>query len=750
MIPAEKARYFGPFSTTSVITSPCALTLDRLTFKIHIVTAKSHAGDTVRTTDFDYLFSDVQYLKGVGPRKGEVLKKNGIQTVFDVFYYVPRKYLDRTLITRLGDVAEGIAVTVLGTVAASGIARGRKPRFVVILESDREQLELVWFKGYKYLERAFEIGDVICASGTVRVYGRPYIPHPEFEIVGSADEETIHTGRLIPIYPENSSLKNIGLHSRGLRRIIKPALDRLVEHPCETIPDRWREKYGLYELTRAIKQVHFPETMETSDSGRQRLAFEELFYLELILAGRHKNRRARSDGIVLNPPKKNGRKLLDNLGFKLTKAQVKALNEIYADMQSGYQMNRLIQGDVGSGKTIVAVLAMLGAVESGYQAAIMAPTEILAEQHYYSVSELLEPLGIEVALLTSSVKGGARQKTMSEISSGKASVVVGTHALIQKKVGFARLGFVVVDEQHRFGVAQRGGLQVKGVESELSVKPDILVMTATPIPRTLAMTLYGDLDVSVIDEMPPGRMPVATNLVPEDKRNEMYDFIREKVKEGQSAFIVYPLVEETEKSDLKAASEGYEKLQDTIYPDLKVGLLHGRMKGPEKAAIMTEFKEKKINILAATTVVEVGLDVPSASIMVIEHAERFGLSQLHQLRGRVGRSHTKSYCFLLTGGNTGDDARRRIEALTTTNDGFKIAEIDLEIRGPGEIFGTRQHGLPELRVARLTDSRLVSLARRLAFEMMDEDPGLNSPENSRIKLVLKRRMGRKLRYANIA
>lgn len=719
-------------------------------FNIPSVTTKSSAGNKNRKTDFDYLFSDVQYLKGVGPRKGEVLKKNGIQTVFDVFYYVPRKYLDRTLITRLGEVAEGMSVTVLGTVAAAGIARGRKPRFVVILEHDREQLELVWFKGYKYLERAFDIGDVICASGTVRFYGRPYLPHPEFEIVGSRDEETIHTGRLIPIYPENSSLKNIGLHSRGLRRIIKPALDRLIENPCETIPDRWRGKYGLYDLTRAIKQVHFPESLDAADSGRQRLAFEELFYLELILAGRHKNRRARSDGIVLHPPKKNGRKLLDNLGFKLTKAQVKALNEIYADMQAGYQMNRLIQGDVGSGKTIVAVLAMLGAVECGYQAAVMAPTEILAEQHYYSVSDLLEPLGMKVALLTSSVKGGGRQKTMSEISSGEASVVVGTHALIQKKVAFARLGFVVVDEQHRFGVAQRGVLQAKGKESSTSVKPDILVMTATPIPRTLAMTLYGDLDVSVIDEMPPGRIPVVTRLVPENKRKEMYDFIRRKATEGQSAFIVYPLVEETEKSDLNAATEGYEKLRNDVFGDLKVGLLHGRMKGVEKAGIMTEFKEKRINVLAATTVVEVGLDVPSATIMAIEHAERFGLSQLHQLRGRVGRSHMKSHCFLLTGSNVGDDARRRIEALTTTSDGFRIAEIDLEIRGPGEIFGTRQHGLPELRVARLTDSRLVSLARRLAFEMIDEDPGLKTPENGRIRLVLKRRLGRKLRYASIA
>ncbi|MEE8417139.1 MAG: ATP-dependent DNA helicase RecG [candidate division Zixibacteria bacterium] len=704
---------------------------------------KDYSKSSTGPDGFKFLFSDVQYLKGVGPKKGDIFKKNGITTVFDLFYYVPRKYLDRSLITPLEAVAEGMSVTVLGTVAAAGIARGRKSRFVVILENQREQFELVWFTGYRYLEKAFDVGDVVCASGTVRLYGRPYLPHPDFEIVGSADEETIHTGRLIPIYPESSSLKNIGLHSRGLRKIIKPALDRLAESPYETIPDKWREKYALYDLTRAIRQVHFPETMENADSGRQRLAFEELFYLELIMAGRHKNRRLKTDGISLDPPRINGRKLLDNLGFKLTSAQVKTLNEIYTDMKANYRMNRLIQGDVGSGKTIVAILAMLGAIESGYQAAIMAPTEVLAEQHYYSVTELLEPLGIKTVLLTSSIKGSARAKTIAAISSGEASVIIGTHALIQKKVDFAGLGLVVIDEQHRFGVVQRGSLQAKGKT------PDMLVMTATPIPRTLAMTIYGDLDVSIIDEMPPGRIPIATKFVPEEKRQDMYDFIGEKVEQAESAFIVYPLVEETEKSDMKAATEAYEQLKTEIFPELRLGLLHGRLKADEKTDVMNKFKNKQIDILAATTVVEVGLDVPSATVMVVEHAERFGLSQLHQLRGRVGRSSMKSYCFLLTGEKVGEDAKRRIEALTATGDGFKIAEIDLEIRGPGEILGTRQHGLPELRVARLTDTNLVSLARHLAFEMIEDDPGLKSKENSPIKAVLKKRMGGRIAYAKI-
>jgi ATP-dependent DNA helicase RecG len=708
------------------------------------MTSKSLAGNEYgAASGLNYLFSDVQYLKGVGPIKGDVLHDNGISTVFDLLYYVPRKYLDRSLITPLNSLAEGMKATVMGTISAAGIVRGRMNRYVAVLEDATGYTELVWFKGYRWLDKAFQAGDILCVSGTVRLYGRLYIPHPDFEVVGSAEDETIHTGRIIPIYPENASFKENGLSSRNLRRIIKPALDQLTETPCETIPRQWREQYGLSDLTRAIRQVHFPDTTEMADHGRQRLAFEELFYLELIMAGRHKKRIQKSNGIILTPPKKHGRELLDKLGFKLTKAQVRVLNEIYADMGASYQMNRLIQGDVGSGKTIVAVLAMLGALESGYQAAIMAPTEILAEQHYYSVSELLGPIGIPVKLLTSSIKGKQRKDAFDDISTGECQVIIGTHALIEKKVDFAKLGFVVIDEQHRFGVVQRAALQSKGKN------PDILVMTATPIPRTLAMTIYGDLDVSVIDEMPPGRIPIITKQVPDDERRKMYDFIRARIKEGQSAFIVYPLIEETEKSDLKAAKQGFEELQG-VFPGQNIGLLHGRMSSPEKLSVMTAFKEKKIDILVTTTIIEVGLDIPSATIIVIEHGERFGLSQLHQLRGRVGRAGIQSYCFILTGEKCGEDAQRRLDAIIGTTDGFKIAEVDLDLRGPGEVLGTRQSGLPDLKVARLTDSRLVELARRLAFEMIEDDPTLSKARNNEIKIVLKKRLGNKLRYAKIA
>jgi ATP-dependent DNA helicase RecG len=643
------------------------------------------------------------------------------------------------------EVSEGKIVTVLGKVSAAGVVRGRTNRFAAIIEDDTGQVQLTWFRNIHYFTGIFKEGDTVLASGKVSAYGGQNIVHPEYEIVDSADAETIHTGRIIPIYPQSTELRNIGLTSRSLRRIIKPALDTLARQApgCETLPEERRREYGLVDLPRAIRQAHFPDSQEQADMGRQRLAFEELFQLELILVGRQKRRHMKTDGITLGPPKKHGRELLNNLGFALTKAQVRVLNEIYADMGAKFQMNRLLQGDVGSGKTVVAVLAMLGAVESGFQTAIMAPTEILAEQHYYSVCELLEPLGIPVKLLTGSVKGRERASAFEDVESGQCPVVIGTHALIEKKVKFAKLGLVVIDEQHRFGVVQRATLQSKGRN------PDILVMTATPIPRTLAMTVYGDLDVSVIDEMPPGRIPIETRAVPEEGRAEMYQFIRKQVGGGRSAYIVFPLIEETEKIDLKAAKQGYEQLKRDVFPDLRVGLLHGRMKTREKQAVMIAFKSGKLDILVSTTVVEVGVDVPRATIMVIEHAERFGLSQLHQLRGRVGRSGIQSYCFLLTGDRCSEEAQRRMAAITSSTDGFKIAEVDLELRGPGEILGTRQHGVPELRVARITDSRLVTLARRLAYDIINEDPTLSKPQNQAMKIALKRRLAGRLKFAKV-
>jgi len=702
------------------------------------------ASKIVSSPGIERLFADVQFLKGVGPRKAEILAENGIKTIFDLFLYTPRKYLDRSQITPMSAIDDGKYVTVMGTVTASGVVRGaRGNRYVTIIEDKTGFVQLVWFRNVRFMEGVFKEGDIVLASGRINSFGGLSLAHPEFEIIDTIDEEPIHAGRIIPVYPENMALKKTGLTSRSIRRIIKPALDSLAEQQCETLPEDRRREYGLIDLTRAIRQVHFPDTLDMADTGRQRLAFEELFHLELILVGRQKKRHIKNDGIQLQPPKKHGRELLNNLGFSLTKSQIKVLNEIYADMAAKYQMTRLLQGDVGSGKTIVAALALLGAVESGYQAAIMAPTEILAEQHFYSLSDLLNPVGVAVKLLTGSVKGRERQDAFADVESGRCPVVIGTHALIEKKVKFANLGFVVIDEQHRFGVVQRATLQSKGRN------PDILVMTATPIPRTLAMTVYGDLDVSVIDEMPPGRRPIITKYVSEDNRAEMYRFIGKQVAEGHSAYVVFPLIEETEKGDLKAATQGFEHLKKKIFPDLKLGLLHGRMKSREKQDNMAAFKAGEIDVLVATTLVEVGVDVPQATIMVIEHAERFGISQLHQLRGRVGRCGVQSYCFLSTGPKCSEEAQKRINAIISTTDGFKIAEVDLELRGPGEILGTRQSGVPELRVARLTDTRLVTLARRLAIDIIDDDPHLSKPENQQLKTTLKKRLGSRLKFAKI-
>jgi ATP-dependent DNA helicase RecG len=691
-----------------------------------------------------FLFSDVRYLKGIGPSKAKVLKEHNISNVFDLFFNVPRKYLDNSKLAKIGFVKEGETATVIGHVTSYGFKYGRKRRYIVNIRDDTGFIELVWFSGYKYLENMFEEGDVLSVTGKVGFYDGFQIAHPEFEIISGEGDEPIHTLRIIPVYSESALLKRVKLHSRGMRRIIKHALDKLSSIKCETLPDDIRSRFNLLGLRQAIAQVHFPDSFEMIDRGYSRLAFEELFYLELLLAARHSNRITEEPGITFPPPKNLGRKLLDSLKFELTRGQKKALKEIYNDMARPHPMNRLLQGDVGSGKTVVAALTMLGAIEAGYQAAIMAPTEVLAEQHGMSISSMLEGLGLRIAVFTGSTTGRERQELLDRIAEGEVDLIIGTHTLIQQKMKFARLGLIVIDEQHKFGVAQRGVLKQKGIY------PDTLVMTATPIPRTLAMTAYGDLDLSIIPDMPPGRSPVKTSFVPREKRDKMYRFIEDMIKEGRQAYVVYPLVEESEKLDLKAAKESYQNFKTELFPSRNIALLHGRMKGKEKNRIMLDFKKGKIDILVATTVIEVGLDVPNACIMVIEHAERFGLSQLHQLRGRIGRGVHKSYCFMLSDIDLTGDAEARVKALCSTNDGFKIAEVDMAIRGPGEIMGTRQHGLPELRVARLTDSEILKNARESAFEIIKRDKRLVQPSNRLLRSVLIERYGDKIKYSKIA
>jgi ATP-dependent DNA helicase RecG len=691
-----------------------------------------------------FLFSDVQYLKGIGPTKAKVLREHNISSVFDLFFYTPRKYLDHSHMVPMNRIEEGQTMTLIGTVSSYGIKYGRRKRYIVNIHDNTGHVQLVWFSGYKYLENMFSEGDVLSVTGRIGFYDGFQIAHPEFEIISGVEDEPIHTLRIIPVYSETALLKRVKLHSRGLRRVIKHALDKLSTIPCETLPETIRARFKLMGLREAIAQVHFPDSFEDKDRGLNRLAFEELFYLELLLAARHNNRTTEEPGISFPPPKKLGRALLDNLQFELTGGQKKALKEIYADMARPHPMNRLLQGDVGCGKTVVAVLTMLGAVEAGYQAAIMAPTEILAEQHGIAISKLLDGLGLKIAVFTGSTTGKERQTLLSKIEAGKIDIIIGTHTLIQSSMAFAKLGLIVIDEQHKFGVAQRGILKQKGIY------PDTLVMTATPIPRTLAMTAYGDLDVSVISDMPPGRVPIQTSFVPLEKREKMYDFIKTQIKNGRQVYIVYPLVEESEKLDLKAAKESYAAFKDSVFRAIPIALLHGRMKGKDKNKTMQDFQARKTSVIVATTVIEVGLDVPNANIMVVEHVERFGLSQLHQLRGRIGRGTQKSYCFLLSDTKLSQEAEARVKALCATNDGFKIAEVDMAIRGPGEIMGTRQHGLPELRVARLTDAEALTNARRSAFEIIGEDDKLIGHGNRLLRRVLIERYGDKIKYSKIA
>lgn len=721
------------------------LTLTVLIINFNILgMGQNYAIDESYKKALKFLFSDVCYLKGVGPKKAEVLNKNKINTVFDLFFYIPRKYLDRSEITPISRVVEGATATVIGQVVSSGIVQGRTRRFIVYIQDDTGHLELVWFSGYRYLENMFSPNDILSVTGKVGFYNGYQITHPDFEVISGDDDQAIHTRRIIPIYPETSSLKMAKLHSRGLRRIIKPALDHLQHIRCETLPDNIRRKHRLLRLDKAINQAHFPDTLEAAQQGIKRLAFEELFYLELLLAVRHHKRATQEPGISFPPPKLLGRELLDNLKFELTKAQRRVLKEIYRDMEKPHPTNRLLQGDVGCGKTVVALLTMLGAVEAGYQAALMAPTEVLAEQHGYVLSRMLDGLDVKLTVFTGSTTGKKRESILRKVATGEMDIIVGTHTLIQEKIKFNKLGLAVIDEQHRFGVAQRGKLKSKGLYI------DILVMTATPIPRTLAMTFYGDLDVSVIDQMPPGRKQVKTKFVPFQKRERMYGFIRDQVKSGRQVYIVYPLVKESEKIDLKAAKESYERFRREVFPDLRLALLHGRMKGVDKNRVMEDFRDGKIDIIVSTTVIEVGLDVPNANIMVIEHAERFGLSQLHQLRGRIGRGEHQAYCFLLSDKQLLKEAEARIKILCSTNDGFKIAEADLNIRGPGEIMGTRQHGLPELKVATLTDSQMLSLARQGAFEIVSDDSMLMKSSNGLLREVLLKKFAKKIKYSKIA
>jgi len=671
----------------------------------------------VNETTNKFLNTPIQYLKGIGEKRAQALKNAGIVTIGELLQYYPRRYLDRSNITPIGKLRPNETATAVGRIVTQGVKKGARSRFVVVLSDDSGFLTCVWFAQIPYWQKLFKVGQTLAVSGKIGYFGGLQIVHPEFDLIQESSEdpedEFLHTGKIIPLYPSTEALSRVGFDSRGFRRAIRN-LFRNLDSPIEdSLPESVVHHNQMISLDEAFRNIHFPKNFEMLQQAKTRLKFDEFFFLEFLLAYRKHKISQQQKGIIFEKVGDRLKTLVDALPFDLTESQKKVIREIRRDMKKRNPMYRLLQGDVGSGKTIVALVAMLIALENGYQATLMAPTEILAEQHYFTFRSWLEHLDVNIQLLIGGQRKLEREKILASIESGDCDIVIGTHALIQNNVNFHRLGLVVIDEQHRFGVAQRQVLAEKGEN------PDVLVMTATPIPRTLSLTVFGDLDVSIIDEMPEGRLPVRTSWRYENKRKEIYEFVKSKILAGQQAYIVFPLIEESEKLDLQAATESYEMMSRDMFSDLKLALLHGRMKSDEKDSIMAAFKRSEIQILVSTTVIEVGVDVPQATIMVVENAERFGLTQLHQLRGRVGRGSEQSYCILIVRPPLTQEATTRLNTMTATNDGFKIAEVDLQLRGTGELLGTRQHGLTEFKIADpIHDISLLEKAREEAFTIV--------------------------------
>ena len=680
------------------------------------------------------LSSEVQYVKGVGPRLAAVLGKLGISTVRDLLYHFPRRYEDRTQFARIASLQHGQAATIRGTVLAADHVqtRGKLVITKVVVDDGTSSVVLTWFNQKFRKEQFLKLrGREIVAYGAVQA-GRwgVEMASPEWELY-SENTDALSSGRVVPVYPLTE-----GLFESTLRGIIAGALDVYGSLIEENLPEDVRDRLDLMDARDAIRNIHFPESQGAMEAARKRLVFEELFLLQLALAMRKRGIEAPGRGIAFKIPGDFNEQLKGILPFELTGAQKRVIKEIASNMAKPICMNRLLQGDVGSGKTAVALAAMLIAVRNGYQAALMAPTEILAEQHYLGISELLGATGlmdIHVDLLTGSLKSKHRREVNDRISSGQTQIAIGTHALIQEGVEFRKLGLVIVDEQHRFGVMQRAALMNKGAT------PDIMVMTATPIPRTLTLTLYGDLDVSIIDELPPGRKPIKTHWKQIGDRKKVYAALRTLIDQGRQAYVVCPLIEESETLQVQAATDLAASLANEVFPDLRVGLLHGGMKSDEKGATMSAFRAGEVHILVSTTVIEVGVDVANATVMVIEDADRFGLAQLHQLRGRVGRGDEQSYCVMICEGNS-QDSIKRMTTMSSTNDGFVIAEEDLKLRGPGEFYGTKQSGMPELTITDIfRDIPILELARKEAFEIIAKDPNLSNPAFAQLKRDLVRK-----------
>ena len=676
----------------------------------------------------DILKTDIKYITGVGPQKKDILKREiGIETYGDLLEYYPYKYVDRSHIYTISSLSPDMPfVQIKGRILSfESFQMGvKKKRLVAHFGDGTGVVDLVWFSGTQYVSKNYKTGVEYIVFGKPTIFGgRFQISHPELDL---AENLQLSEMGMQPFYVTTERMKNSGLSSRSLEKIVKALLSKLPTQP-ETLPDYITAPLHLVSRDAAIRGVHYPHTQMEMQKARERLKFEELFYVQLNILRYTANHRRKYRGYLLPRIGEHFNSFFkQNLKFELTGAQKRVMHEIQADMNTGRQMNRLVQGDVGSGKTLVALMAMLIAVDNGFQACMMAPTEILAEQHLATIKDFLKGLNVRVELLTGIVKGKKRKEILEGVVTGDVHILVGTHAVIEDTVQFHNLGLAIVDEQHRFGVAQRAKLWAKNQNP-----PHILVMTATPIPRTLAMTIYGDLDISVIDELPPGRKPIQTLHKYDNQMTTLYNGIRQQITLGRQVYIVYPLISESEKMDLKNLEDGFEQLQN-IFPDYKMSKVHGRMKPAEKEAEMQRFASGETQILVATTVIEVGVNVPNASVMVIMEAQRFGLSQLHQLRGRVGRGADQSYCILVSGHELSAETRKRLEIMTETNDGFRIAEADLKLRGPGDLEGTQQSGLAfDLKIADIArDGQLVQLARDEAQKIIDEDPECNSQRHA--------------------
>jgi len=714
--------------------------------------------------------SPLQYIKGVGPRRAEVFVQEGIITPKDLLFYFPRTYIDHDTAASIKSLAvrlrqdtlltdfsiakshsyknEVTIVAVISDVREHVFGKNKKILTLTLSDGSGVNAQIVFWQFHDFYKKNYPVDHVVAVTGKPEIdkWGKISFHHPDIEKIDEEDEVEYNAGNIMPVYRVSEKMKSAGLNTKVMRKIIENVIDSEIYNLKETLPKHVLDKFNFPDIKTSVQNLHFPINRSETEKAIQRMKFEEILYFEIFLALRSNSFKIQESAPAMNPKSQRARTLYDSLPFELTNDQKKVIREITDDMRSGKPMNRLLQGDVGSGKTIVALLNMLVAIDNGYQVGFLAPTEVLAEQHFNTLSNLLKDLDVNIIQLLGGQKARLRRDILEKISVGFANIIVGTHAMFQSSIDYKNLGLVVIDEQHRFGVAQRAELKKLAVKSftEKNLSPHILVMSATPIPRTLSMTVYGDLDVSVIREMPKNRKPIKTGIIFESEIENAYRFIRQEISKGHQAYIVYPLVEKSEKLELKAAVEHFEILQNEIFPELKCGLLHGQMLWYEKEDAMKAFLNKEYDILVSTTVIEVGIDVANATIMLIQDANRFGLSQLHQLRGRVGRGGEQSWCFLATKDNYRFEIRKkgekdedqkaaviRLKTMESTVDGFEIAEVDLRLRGPGDVLGTRQSGLPAFKFLDLVnDGDIITKARHEAFNIVQDDHQLMKPENS--------------------